>query len=175
MTRTAEIRDRDSKLSIAELSVDTIAITHTLEKVGVGDSIKYSDLNKAIGRDVQKDARSNMDSARRILQRDHKMIFSPIRGVGLLRLNDGDIVSVAASGVERQRRASRRTLKVLDCAKYDVLDRKAQTEYNTTLSVRGVLSHVTSNKSVAKVRDRLSNNSLVEPVAVQKTLEFMRA
>ena len=134
------------------LSSDSKALAKVLETIAVTVVVPYADLTKVIGRNVQTVGRQAMDRARAIVQRESRMVFDPVRGVGLRRLPDGEIVDLSDKARERIRRVSRRTSKKLTCVDYGALTREKQTKHNTALAVFGVLVEMTSEKASKRLR-----------------------
>lgn len=78
----------------------------------VNEHISYDRIAAITGRPVG-DIRAAIASARRILERD-KIVFAVVRGVGLRRINDNEIVQSTEQMKGTIRRASRRGLKRLE-------------------------------------------------------------
>ena len=82
----------DGKRTINEVSADTLALYEALKDITIDGMITYANLSDLIGRDVQSEAIGSLTTARRMCQREDQIVFSPVRGVGLKRLDDSGIV-----------------------------------------------------------------------------------
>lgn len=94
-----------------ERASTTKALIHLLK--GVNGEIEYGVIEAAVGLQLAR-LRGPLNSARRALERDHKVVFATIRGFGLRRLSDGEKVKSTEAIKQRIRKASRRGLRRLD-------------------------------------------------------------
>jgi hypothetical protein len=137
--------------AIFEVSADARTLAHVLSTAPVGSVIEYSALNRAISRDVQGDARSALESARKIVLTEHSIVFDAVRGVGLKRLSDAEIIDLPAKARAHIRRTARKTVKALVCVEYGGLSRENQVRHNTAISMMGVISEVAAEKSAKRL------------------------
>lgn len=146
-------------------SADAKTLAHVLRQAKVGDTVAYKDLSAAIARDVCSDARAAMGTARAILQREDKMIFDAVRGEGLKRLADVEIVSLGDRARAHVRRVSRNAVKKIVCVDYDALPKEKQTEHNTALSMFGVFCELATDKSTKRLSSSVESASAALPIA----------
>jgi hypothetical protein len=145
------------KAFIGEASVDTRFLVEAMRKVKPGELITYETLSQACGRDV-REKRHLTDSARRILLRDHSMVFRCIANEGFIRLEDEKIVDVVnIDRRERMRRQAAYAIKELGCVEYDKLPKTHQLSHNTGVALFGSLYQATSQQSVKKLQERVAN------------------
>lgn len=140
-----------------KLSADSAALVAELRKAVVGTTVSYETLSQAIGRNVQNSASSALQSARHVVQREFRMVFSTIRGSGLKRLNDSDIVDLSDKAREHARRHAKRTARKLVCVDYDALPKAKQTKHNAALSMFGVLAEIATDKAQGRLEKRISD------------------
>lgn len=76
-----------------------------------GKVVSYVDLSAVICRDVQRDARHTLESARRYILREHQMHTEPVRGVGLKLMHPDEADTIGARAIGTIRRASRRAVR----------------------------------------------------------------
>lgn len=120
-----------SKRSIPELSIDTQTLERHLATIEVGGSVSYDDLSKLIGRSVRNGNSHLLASARHRLQRDQSMVFEPVRGEGLKRLDDIGIANSGESARMKMHNLARRTRQRLTCVKdFDALPNEAKVKHN---------------------------------------------
>lgn len=156
---------------IAELSLETQVIVERLGKAAVGDLVTYQELRDLTGLDVQHDGRGVMESARRICQRDSRMVFGAVMNEGLKRLDDQGIVGTGGVTLKRIGRAARRGVRTLGCVKdFDALPESARVEHNMSVSVLGALGQMTKRNKLEQVRLAVSNAQTKLPLA--RTLEM---
>lgn len=140
-----------------QLGVDTKAIVEHLILTTVGQQIPYIELSQLIGHDIQQPKyRSCLSSARRILVKEHNMVFGTIRNVGIQRLADTEIVREGDLGIKKVRRSCRRTAGKVICANYNTLSQDDKNKHNLSLSVLGAITHVTSIKEQRKIGNAVS-------------------
>lgn len=158
------------KKTISEMHVETNLICQKLESIGVGEFIKYTELSKIIGRNIQHDARHILESARRITQRDKRVLFECVRNEGLRRLNDVGIVGTTSVAVTKIRNMSRRgAAKVLCMQDIDALPKNDKDVLNARLSIMAMVSNVTKAKSIKLIESKVAETQ--ERLPLRKTIE----
>lgn len=156
--------------TIAEISIEARALVDMLIDVKPGDEITYDEMTKAIGRDVRTVARGAMQTARRVAERQYRMVFSPIFGVGLRRLLNDDIPGVADSKIAHIRRTATRAARTLACVDFDRLPNEKRIEHNAKLSILGAITLSSSQQAQTLV----SQKSQAGPLPVGRVLELIQ-
>lgn len=105
----------DSKRPLFRASVDTQTLVKVLLTVIVGGTITYDELSEAIGMNIHFRI-SSLQSSRRILIGEHRILFETIRGVGLRRMESAGVVDCLKSEIKRVGRAAARGIKKSTCA-----------------------------------------------------------
>ena len=146
--------DMDTKQPDFRLSSDSAAIIEAIKGVSVGETITYSAMSTLIGRDITK-FRGALETARRSIQRDMRMVFDVVRGVGMIRLTDSEIVDLSDKARAHARRHARRTAKKLVCVDYAALSKEKQTKHNAALSMFGILSELTTSASQKRLEAKV--------------------
>lgn len=141
-----------------ELSADSKTLASVLLEAKKDDTITYERLSKAIGRDVRGDGAGSLQTARRIAQREQRMVFDSVRGVGLKRLQDADIVDLSDKARDHMRRTARRTAKKLVCVDFDDLTNEKKVKHNAALSMMGALAELTTEKSLLKLQANVEHS-----------------
>lgn len=103
-----------------QAAIETETLIDRLSATNVGDLLAYAELSALIHADVQDAGAGYLRSARKHLLRQ-RVAFVTIRGVGIKRANDTEIVGDGHSRTARVRRAARRNVVILDCAEPDRL------------------------------------------------------
>ena len=132
-------------------------IVALLDKVAEGVVTPYSEINSAIGGDVQSSDYQSLAGARRVLRKDCKKHFTTISGVGLERAVNDRITEHAGENIHKIRATARHGLEVNNCADTDKLSREDKQEnirIHATLNVFLTISERTVDSAVIT---RLSN------------------
>ena len=147
-----------------ETSAEARTLASILAEASVGDVVDYETLNRAIGRDVRGAARAGLSSARSLVQREKRFVFSCVNNVGLKRLSDTEIVGLSDGARDHIRRTSRRTAKKLTCVDYDAMPKDQQVKHNTALSMLGVIGELSTDKSVKRLTGAIEQTGSELPV-----------
>ena len=132
-------------------------------------TVTYEVLSGAIGRDVRKHAYGALQTALRIVLRDHSMVFEAVPNVGYRRLTSAEIVETqAGKAFASMGRVSRRTARKIHAADYNSLTREQRTAHNAQLSMLGVIGHMTKPSALLNVERETAKESNELPVG--KTL-----
>ena len=155
-----------------KLSADTSFLTQRLRRAVIGEVITYADLSKEIGKPVHG-ATPALHSARRILLRDEQMVFDPIRGHGLKRLSDHEIVNTGPRITRRLHRAANRGVRVMAAIQdFSALTREEQMRHTATLSVTGLIAEATREKNIQKIEKIAEGRQGTLPIS--QTVEAFR-
>lgn len=134
------------------ISADSLTIAQRLREVPPGGTCSYAELTTLIRRNVQKEARFCLTSARRLLQREEQILFAPIRGKGVKRLTDEEITQLGPATIRRINRASHRGAHQLICVKeVEKLPLEARTRLNMSASLIGVFYNVSKAQGVKQI------------------------
>jgi hypothetical protein len=153
-----------------EKSADTKVLESLFSEAKIGDTITYEAMSKALGRDVRKFAINALRSARYAMLRDKKFVFSVEDNVGLVRLNDSEIVK--SSGLDRHRisRIAKRTLNKLAVVAFDGLDDASKKTHVVFSAQMGAIAMFASKASVNKIESKVSSSS--KTLAIGETLKM---
>ena len=157
-----------------ELSQDTKFIYQRLQAAAPGETVTYSELADLVGRPCHPGASGYgaLFSARKIAERDDKIVFGAVRKIGLKRLTDEEIVGSGIAAVASIRRTAKRGAKRVACADYAKLDRDSQVQHNAHLSVLGALYQATKPSALRRVETQVQTAQEQLPLA--KTLEAFK-
>lgn len=153
------------KKSIGMASADAVTLARAMREIKVGEVVTYQQLSQTIARNVTREAQAALHTARGIVQREDRMVFDAVRGVGLKRLNDEEIVDLSDKARDHIRRTSRRTAKKLTCVDYDGMSRDKQVKHNTALSMLGVFMAMATEKSTRRLSEQVQIAGTDLPVA----------
>lgn len=142
---------------IPVISADSETLASLLLTVQAGEEISYQTLSDSIRRDVTAVARGNLMTARRKIMREEGVLFEPIRGVGLKRLLDSEIVDLGRGTLQKINRASHRGIQKLSCVqKFEDLTPAEKTKHNAAMSLFGVFYQVSKSKSIKKIESTVA-------------------
>lgn len=170
---SAEIIDRGtSARPMFQQSFETQAAIACLITVEVGKTTTYAQLTDAMGVDAQVAGRGASKSARRYLEREHRMVFAAVPGVGLKRLSDTEIVGSGAEGLARSRRAARRAQRRLTCVDFDALEQGAKVRQQAYLSLFNAIAALGKPTAVGKLESQVAKSARLLPL--NQTLEAFK-
>lgn len=148
-----------------QMSADARLLYQRLIRVPVDGTVTYADLLAEISRPVSG-AFGALHTAVRRVRRDHDMVFAAVRGVGLHRLTDLEIVGAAAAdGRSLRRRARVAAEKLTKVQDYAALPPRAQIEHTARLSIFAAIAEMSTDKAVDKVIAVASGRSGELPIA----------
>jgi hypothetical protein len=142
----------DKKLFTPQISALTTQLIDVLRSVQAGDTISYEVLTTTIDRNVRKEARHLLYSARRILRREDAIVFGVTSGVGLRRLTDSEIATSGSSFLRHINRTSRRAVQTLGCVQdFPRLKPDEQIKHNMAMSLFGVFHEITKTRGLKQI------------------------
>lgn len=148
-----------------QMSADAHSISKHLQSTQIGQTVTYEELSKIIGRDIKKEAKSALYTALKHLQKESRFVFGTIKGEGIKRLDNAEIVSLSDKARNAIRRTARRTVKKIVCADYDKLTNEFKIKHNAAISVFGVMTELTFDKSMRKIEQKITATGESLPVA----------
>lgn len=131
--------------TIGRASVEAQDLAKYLESAAIGDVFTYPQLNAAAKCDVQQ-RNTVLQTAKRIVQRQQKMVFDTIMGVGIKRLSDDEIPDFGEASIKRSRNIAKKGLRALGCADLGKMSAEAKVKAITTRTVLGLFSQSGSRK-----------------------------
>lgn len=146
-------------------SLETQNVVKLLSDDNHDDLFTYDEISKAIGSDVAGHP-GCLVTARRTVQREKQVVFETVRGVGIKRCSDADIVNGRAKDIAGIRGIARRGMKKIACVKnYDALPGDVKQRHNVYASGLALLHHATTNSAQAKIEQKVVQSKLKLPVA----------
>ncbi len=146
-----------AKKSTFQVSPDTHIIERRLKALTPDESVSYKELNSLVlGRKLQGKDRYILYSAIRICAREHGIIVGTVRGAGIKRLTDTEIVGIGDGAIDRIGRISRKASNQILRADYDKLPATEQAKHNERLSVLGAIHQFTRPASQKVIAAKVS-------------------
>lgn len=141
--------------------------------MAVGETIEYPELNKLIGGgNVQSKHRYLLETAQRALLSEDRVVFGCVFGKGLKRLEANEIPAIGDHARGKINRISKRAARKLACADYAKLNNEQRLEWNTHMSLLGVIATVTKQQKVLQLKAAVS--AVEERLPLNKTLELFK-
>lgn len=163
----------NTQRSIPEVSLDTQVLERLLSTAAIGDVVSYDALTAAVGRDVQGEARHHLSSARRRLLRGSNILFEPVKGVGMKRLDDIGKVGTGEVHMKKMRRqASISVQKTSSVDDFNALPNDVKIRHNTVLATGGAVRHMTSMATQRTIAGRVGNER--KALGLKDCLDAMR-
>jgi len=163
----------EQKKSIREASADARLLYKRLSEMNSGDFVSYAELSAIIGRDIQHEGRGYLNTARLMCEREDSKTFGIITNQGLRCLNNGEVINTAAHAVTRIKRASRKSIRRLQCVNdISALSNDEKIRLNTYASILGVMATMAKGSSIKKIEARVQETQ--EQLPYIKTLEAFR-
>jgi len=147
-----------------EKSADTKILEAVLSEAKVGDKLTYEALSKALGRDVRKHAIGALRSARWFVLREKQIVFAVEDNVGLIRLDDKQIVTTSEADRSRMSKIAKRSLTKLAVVKFAELDEETKRKHVTYSAQMGALAMFATKHSTNKIETKVQKDSQTIPI-----------
>lgn len=134
--------------------------------------VEYGELSRLISGDVQGKHRYLLETARRVLVKEDRIVVECVFGKGVKRLENDAIPALGDLARGRISRLSKRTARKLACADYEKLSKEQRLEWNTHMSLMGVLASVTKPQKVLQLKAAVS--AMEDRLPLNKTLELFK-
>ena len=161
--------------SMLEVSANTSLLTERLAQLEPGEMISYTDLNKIIGRDVQKEARHHLTSAMHRVLRLNQIYICAIRNQGVKRVTPEQNAAITPTQVRlKLNRGARRGRKNLDCitdAEYKLLSNDQKVSLGAGRALMGMIMNASSPSKAKALTNMVSDGDK----RLQMTLSYMLA
>lgn len=125
-------------------------LIEALRTCAVGQVLTYEEIMVAAGAQPGRGGRYRdaLGTARRVLERDERIVFETVRKVGLRRCDDRGALAVGEGYIHRAHRASRRGLTTLAAVDPAKLDAAEGTALRARVSLLGAVAHATSARAI---------------------------
>lgn len=162
----------ENRKHLFERAIETQAAIEVMRPITRGETATYGALEEKMGCNPQAGGRSNVNSARRYLQREHGMVFVAVPNVGYQRLTDAEIVKSSPEALTKSRRASRRAAHRLTCVEYDDLSKDDKVSHQVHLSLFGAIQAISKADAAKKLTVQVTATMRSLPLNV--TLESFK-
>ena len=157
--------DVPTKPMMFEASPDARLLRGRLKAVEIGQMVTYVELSAVVSRTVGG-AFGPLRTALRSLLHDEQRVFGVVRGIGLKRLSDAEIVEAADSDIDSVRRKARRAARKLTSVQdFAAMDPAKQLAHTARLSIFGAIGHMTTESAVRKIETAATGRATELPIA----------
>jgi len=162
------------KTAINELSTDTRILINVLKAELIHnkhDFVSYKTLSVAIQKDVQKEARGLLSTARKHVQDEHHILLRPVIGKGIKKTDDlvGEAERSTKSIGKKARRAAR---EIVNAAQDKVFNNGEETHLNARLSQLGAIAIFAKPKSTGRIEQRIKELNIKTELPTKETLRL---
>lgn len=151
--------------TIGEMSNDTRILCNVLESRLVKngeDLVSYADLSAAIGgRDVRREAKGLLRTARNRVQQDNNVLIEVVAGVGV-KLSNAYAGTLMDATKRIVRKARRETRRVVNAMVGKELSNEEKIAVSTNLSVLGAVAMFGKTSSVKQIEAKVIENAAKE-------------
>lgn len=143
---------------IYEASLETKLLHQRLKKAAPGEVITYVEMAAVTGRPANL-LRPALATARARAQREDDMVFAAVRGVGVKRLDDDEIVDSLDADTTAIRRKVRRAVRKAARVDYQKLSLDKQRAHTTKLSILTLVADATGSRFAEQVAAKVANST----------------
>ena len=118
----------------------------------------YAELSKIAGVPDITTRRGALVTARRSARREQRIVFSVVRGVGLKRLTDSEIVASRSEKRTKIRNAANDSKKDMVCVVHENLSRDEQTRFAVEDAALSIVSACMSTKGQGAIEQKVIEN-----------------
>lgn len=160
------------KAAIFEMSPDTRFIRQHLREQPVGTLVTYGQLSTLIGKPVSGGTPALQSAVRSLLKTD-QIVYAAIRGEGVKRLSDSEIIRASDADIDGlRRRAKKSAAKVSSVQDYSALSQSEKIAHSARLSIFAAVSTMASDAGIKKV-EKIATPGAKE-LALSATMEAFR-
>jgi hypothetical protein len=152
-------------------SQETERVINALKAVDIGGLATWSSLKALAGTASDQKFKGCIITARKHLLNEDKAVFAAIRGIGLKRLDNIEVVQQEGTTAIKVRRAVSKSLRRLSTVDPENLDSGSKTQYRATSAALGAIGLCVKPSTLGKVRQLAIDNGKVE---ANNVLELFR-
>lgn len=150
---------------IPEISADTVMIYERLVAAKTGEEITKAELDGVIGRRVPS---SMLTTARRKALSDNQIVFGTIRGVGIRRMDDSEVVNSSAASFHSIQRATRREARRLSAIRFEGLPDNMKVKHSAAAAALAMINKIAAPQQVkvleSKAADGMRKLSMIQAI-----------
>jgi hypothetical protein len=148
---------------------ETLRCEEPLDTAMPGELVTYHVLSDAAGKNVQKEGRVHLNSARR-RQLKKGRAFETVFNVGLRCVINGDQVPIAQRALRHVGNKMRKTRKVLNTTNVSLLPAQERNDYHVTSATVTHIKNETSTRRMLALRKQLATAKVTKDRDAMKAL-----
>ncbi len=159
---TTEVQETHK--AIPEMAVETRLLVQALCKLTPDEFLPYSELSRIASCNVQGQGRGYLNTARDRVASDKAIITEAVRGEGIKRIANANIVDVGRAALKSIRNKSRKTGRKLTAVDISVLTNDQRVAHLATASGLAMIAHCADPRSVRRLEPLCAASTLELPV-----------
>jgi len=156
--------------SFAEKSADTSILEEMIRRLKVDEELTYEAMSTALGRDVREFCKGNLNSARRICERDG-IVLASMPKVGYKRLGDTGIIDASNSHRLRIMRGAKRGINQLASVNFEALSDDHKRQHTAAAAQLGCIVHFSTSSARTKIESKVNGQ---QTLAIGETLGLFK-
>lgn len=158
---------------IPSLSIESGILASRLRQAKPGEVVTYVEMSRNIGKSVQRH-RGSLDTARRIVMRDDRMIFECVKDVGLKCLDAAEAAESLATDVKGTRSKARKGGRKARAIKYEEVPQDARSILIARASYLALVDASGAPRSQKKLVETIDKQSETQFLPLQRALDALR-
>jgi len=140
------------------IEADILEVVTLMKSLKPGSTLSYARLTRATGKEMTSPSgKYIVKTARKRLYEDNGVVFNVVRGSGIRRMNDADIVKSGVDGLIRANRASEKSMRILKCVSdFDKLSAHNKVVHNAAMSIHGVVNRISTLTALTAIEGKIS-------------------
>lgn len=141
-------------------SMETDTLAQMLLQLEIKETLTYAEMSDAIGIAVTGSSH-HLRSARGIAEREGNMLFEPVPGHGIQRMEPSDAPKIGAAARKRFRRKAKRCRRRMGFIPYTEMSPKTRHEVAIEQTVMGIVEASSSPKTVKRLEEEVEEDRAV--------------
>jgi hypothetical protein len=161
--------------TLHEISVHSENLISFLKDKQIGEVIPYEVLSELIDMDITSPTgRGYLNTAKRRLVKDEKMVFGTVRTVGIKLLSDEEVANTTGkSYIKSVRTKGRDAYHKNTSVEYEKLSGDAKINHQCTMTILALMNHVTSKRSLRQIENKVTETQI--QIDQRQVLELLKS
>jgi hypothetical protein len=151
-----------SKRPVFKPSAETEKVINHMRQTQVGEVITWQTLHALASTANRQKLTGCLTTARKHLLNEDKAVFAAVRGVGLKRLDNVEVVQQEGTTAIKVRRAVSKSMRRLSTVDPEGLDNGSKLQYRATSAALGAIHLCVKPSTLGKVKQLVIDNGKIE-------------
>lgn len=156
-----------------ELSDETRILIAELRKPDVGDVITYDQMRKITGKDIQREKRSALATARWRLEQDEGVFFGVVVGIGLQRVTDAEAARSQERRLNHIHKSAARSERRAAAINFENVPTDERAAHVARTTFFGLIRKATSAKGQNKILSAVNSHEEQHKLDLRKALKAL--